>query len=311
MREQQHTNALHADPFLAGALLAQLSDHSLIEVRGADAASFLQGLITTDIDTLDVGDMAAGALLAPQGKIMFDFLVGKSTTGFFLDSRRDMAQNLHQRLSLYKLRSQIEIILHDQIIVDILLKNMPEELAVNGRLLIFKDKRFVMEGDIFRLFHFNQNMSSAENAHEAWHKIRVEQGIAESGIDFDLGDVFPHDVNFDQIGGVSFKKGCYIGQEVVSRMHHRSTARRRLLLVEADTCLPPKGSVIEAAGKPIGTICSHIANRGLALVRLDRAKAVINKAWPITVQNPATKQVLELKLSFPPSVHFTWPEGDG
>jgi len=310
MREEQNTNPLLTGALHAGALLAQLSDHSFIEVRGADAAAFLQGLITTDIDGLDVGDMAAGALLTPQGKIMFDFLVGKSATGFVLDSRRDMAQNLHKRLSLYKLRSQIEIIHHEQTLVDIFLKNASEKLAQNDKALIFQDKRFVMAAHIMRVFHLNQNLSSTENDHKTWHKMRIEQGIAESEIDFDLGDVFPHDVNFDQIGGVSFKKGCYIGQEVVSRMHHRGTARRRLLLVEASDCLPPKGSVIEAAGKAIGTLCSHLDNKGLALVRLDRAKAAMDKALPITVQDPTTTQALELRLSLPPSVRFTWPEGD-
>jgi len=112
-----------------------------------------------------------------------------------------------------------------------------------------------------RAFHLHHEALLAENNSEKWHRMRIEHGIAESGIDFDLGDVFPHDVNFDQIGGVSFKKGCYIGQEVVSRMHHRGTARRRLLLVEADSHLPPKGSPIEAAEKPIGTMGSHVPRR--------------------------------------------------
>jgi len=102
MREKQHVHTLPAP-----LLLGQSSNRSLIEVRGVGAASFLQGLITTDIDVLDEGEITAGALLTSQGKIMFDFLVGRAATGFVLDSCHDMAQNLYKRLNLYKLRSQI------------------------------------------------------------------------------------------------------------------------------------------------------------------------------------------------------------
>jgi len=136
--EEQHTHTPSAP-----LLLGRLSSRSLIGVRGADAASFLQGLITTDIAALDEGEITAGALLTPQGKIMFDFLVGRSATGFVLDSRHDMAQNLHKRLNLYKLRSRIDIVHHEQVLVEIFLENSSIALNKDIKTLIFHDKRTV------------------------------------------------------------------------------------------------------------------------------------------------------------------------
>jgi len=294
-------------PLSKQPVLAELSDRCLIEVKGADAAAFLQGLITTDVKQIDEGAMMAGALLSPQGKVIFDFLVGKQGTSFFLDIARERAEILHKRLMLYKLRSQIEMILHPSCLVQIALKPSlaagTDTPSFSLPLLIFRDKRFLDTEPIWRRYGGNSSPGSISQP-EIWHSLRIDHGVAESGADFDLGDVFPHDINYDQIGGVSFQKGCYIGQEVVSRMHHRGIARRRLVLATGQTHLPPKGSVIEAAGKAIGTVGSRVGKKGLALVRLDRAKAAMDKALPIMTG------AIEVKLSLLPSVRFTWPDGD-
>lgn len=111
--------------------------------------------------------------------------------------------------------------------------------------------------------------------------MRIAHGIAISGLDFALQDAFPHDVLMDLNGGLSFKKGCYVGQEVVSRMQHRGTARRRVVTVSAATALPATGTEITAAGKPLGTLGSVSGGSGLAIVRIDRAGAAMAEGTPL------------------------------
>jgi folate-binding protein YgfZ len=133
----------------------------------------------------------------------------------------------------------------------------------------------------------------AANATEAeYHAHRIALGVPEAGKDYALGDTFPHEANFDVLNGVSFTKGCFVGQEVVSRMQHRGTARKRIVIVEADAPLPP-GAEITAGAAAIGTIGSTAGNLGLALLRLDRAgearskgEALVAGGVPVAVRLP-------------------------
>jgi folate-binding protein YgfZ len=131
---------------------------------------------------------------------------------------------------------------------------------------------------------------------------RIGLGVPEGGIDFAFGDAFPHDADMDQLGGVDFDKGCYVGQEVVSRMEHRGTARRRIVLAEG-VGLTAR-TEITAAGKPIGQLTSTAAERGLALVRLDRAKEAMDQGQPILAG------AASLTLALPPWARFTWPHAE-
>ncbi len=134
-------------------------------------------------------------------------------------------------------------------------------------------------------------------------KLRAEYGIAEGGSDFAYGEAFPHDVNFDQTGGVSFPKGCFVGQEVVSRMQHRGTARRRVLVARGESALPDMGSPITVDGREIGTMGSSADGLGLTLVRIDRVKDAIDAGTSILAGETA------LQLSLPPNVRFSFPDG--
>ena len=137
-----------------------------------------------------------------------------------------------------------------------------------------------------------------------WHAHRLANGVGESGDDFPLGDAFPHDVLMDQNGGVSFRKGCFVGQEVVSRMQHRGTARRRLLIAEGATALPEPGMDIVAGERTIGTLGSVSGSRGLALVRIDRAAKAISNGDTISAGGTA------IVLSIPDWASFDFPAAD-
>jgi len=288
-------------------ILGCLVDRQLIEITGTDAASFLQGLITTDIRLLHQNIMMAGALLSPQGKVLFDFLIGKEGNGFFIDTSQTLSEALVKRMNLYKLRSQVEITLHEPYPL-VISQTASQETAK----FCFHDARFGDGNKIMRLYVPAFSLTNDEKQtgkRQAWDRLRIKAALAESSLDFTLGDVFAHDINLDQIGGVSFNKGCYIGQEVVSRMQHRATARRRLVhvLTHERTHLPPSGTIIEAAGKQVGVLGSHIEDEGLslglAIIRLDRVKAALDKGQKITADG------VGLTLKIPEQVNFTYPDG--
>ncbi len=165
---------------------------------------------------------------------------------------------------------------------------------------IKRDSRFPTELNVRRIY----GPADGTSDESAWTQLRAEYGIAEGEADFAYNDVFPHDVNFDQTGGVSFPKGCFIGQEVVSRMQHRGTARRRVLVARSEESLPPMGTPVTVDGRDIGTIGSSADTIGIALVRIDRAKDAIDAGSPILAgETPIT-------LTLPPHVRFGFPEAE-
>ncbi|WP_336057223.1 CAF17-like 4Fe-4S cluster assembly/insertion protein YgfZ [Nitratireductor sp. CH_MIT9313-5] len=240
-------------------------DRAVIHVTGKDAENLLQNVITTDLDKLGEGEAQAGALLTPQGKILFDFVISRlEDRGFRLDVRGDVAADLVKRLTLYKLRAKAEISLADQETVLAIWDNDSESSESDSA--VCRDLRFG-DAQVFRSYA-KGGVTDAGGAE--WEAMRIEHAVAESGRDFELGDAFPHDILYDYGGGVGLRKGCYVGQEVVSRMHHRGTARRRLVKVRADTPLPESGSAIVVGEREIGRLGTVSGTTGLAIVRIDR-----------------------------------------
>jgi folate-binding protein YgfZ len=255
---------------------AFLAQRRWIAVNGPDAADFLQGLITTDIDTLEAGSAAPGALLTPQGKIMFFFMVSRDNDGFAIEIDGEQADAFAKRLTMYKLRAKVEIARQPEGGATVVW----DEAAPQGSA---RDLRFAKAGiDLYRL-------PGGSGTAEGYDALRTIAGVPEAGQDFALQDAFPHDILFDKSGGVSFKKGCYVGQEVVSRMQHRSTARRRLVTVSADAALPASGTEISTGGKAIGTLGTVAGQSGLAIIRIDRAGAARSSGTPILAgETPVT-----------------------
>ncbi|NMG39084.1 folate-binding protein [Chelativorans sp. ZYF759] len=275
-----------------------LADRAMIRVAGSEAEHFLQNLVTTDLAGMASDIWKPGALLTPQGKIMFDFLVAHDAPDVFLiDCRADIASDLQRRLMLYKLRAKVEISVEEQASVAIAWEGDSDgsQTDSTGR----RDMRFA-ELTVMRGAGVTPP-ATAER--EAWDVLRVRHGVAESGSDYVLGDAFPHDVLLDQNGGVGMRKGCYVGQEVVSRMQHRGTARRRVLIVSAAADLPAYGTEIKAGGRGIGTLGTVIGREGLAIARIDRVKAAMDAGTPIEAEGVA------LALSIPAWAGFAFPDG--
>ncbi|WP_288429180.1 folate-binding protein YgfZ [uncultured Agrobacterium sp.] len=269
---------------------AFLSDHTFIRVSGTGATEFLQNLITTDVEALAQNEARPGALLTPQGKILFDFLISRTDEGYLLETSADQQDALLRRLTMYKLRAPVDLRAEDVKGVSLYW----DEDALVGSA---RDVRFAKAG--LSLHRLPGN--SAEGDASAYDALRVAHGIAASGIDYALQDAFPHDVLMDVNDGVSFKKGCFVGQEVVSRMKHRGTARRRVALISAESALPASGTDIVAGGKPMGTLGTVSGNRGLAIIRIDRAADAMASGSEITVGDVPVSVALPewTGLSFP------------
>ena len=245
-----------------------LNDRALIRMSGAETQSFLHNLITTDIVSLGATEARPGALLTPQGKILFDFMIWRDGDDFIIETAEGQREALTKRLTMYKLRAAISLAAEGTGVT------VSWDGAPTDGL---KDSRFAKAGiDVVR--RPGQHGGDDITLYEA---LRATHGIAVSGSDYALQDAFPHDVLMDLNGGLSFKKGCYVGQEVVSRMQHRGTARRRVVTVGSTEPLPASGTEITANGKPIGTLGSVTGHRGLAIVRIDRAGDAMSSGTPL------------------------------
>ena len=276
---------------MTSAKIALLPDRGVVSVTGPEAEKLLQGVITNDMDLLGTQPAIHAGLLTPQGKILFDFLVVKADGGFLLDVARDKAADLVKRLSLYKLRAKVEIRdASSELVVFAMWGDNPTSNTrpdvLDPRLLAL-GIRFIALADAVKDHEAASNGESVPPAD--YHAHRISLGVPEGGKDYAFGDAFPHEALFDQLHGVSFEKGCYVGQEVVSRMEHRGTARKRVVPVVAEAPLPATGTEITAGDQLIGTLGSSAGKRGLALLRLDRAAEMKTKgadlmAGPVRVE---------------------------
>ncbi|HEX2147503.1 MAG TPA: folate-binding protein YgfZ [Pseudorhizobium sp.] len=271
--------------------IAHLPDRRFIRVSGSGAEDFLQNLITTDLVSLEPGKACPGALLTPQGKILFDFMIWRDNDGFILEMDMGQQDGLLRRLTMYKLRAPVDLVALEE---EGLTVAWGDEARSEGVM----DSRFAKAGiSLVRMM----TLSVPEAPTGDYESLRVTAGVAVSGADFALQDAFPHDVLMDLNDGLSFRKGCYVGQEVVSRMQHRGTARRRVVQISSDVPLPPSGTEITADGKPVGALGTVRGNAGLAILRIDRVGAALSAGMPLLAEQVAVTARLPewTGLSFP------------
>jgi hypothetical protein len=242
----------------------ELAPRGIVSVAGEEARSFLDRLITCDMDRVGPGKARFGALLSPQGKILADFIVAQTgESAFVLDVPAAGVGDLIRRLTLYKLRAKVAI-------TD-LSATHAVRVGWDGTSIpdAVQDPRLPELG--WRAIVAREVGGSDQDGERTYHARRIRLGVPESGLDFALGDAFPHEALMDQLGGVDFDKGCYVGQEVVSRMQHRGTARTRIVSLTYDEAAPEPGTEVTAGDRSLGRTCSAAGERGLAMIRIDRA----------------------------------------
>lgn len=266
---------------------AFLPDRGVIKVSGEDARKFLDNLVTASLDEVAPGYGQFAALLTPQGKIIADFLITEAPAGYggglLLDCPRTLATALATKLNVYKLRAKVTVedlsgdlgVLagwggDPSTLPDLAFRD-PRAASLGWRILVPQD----VAQRAAALIGATATTPAAYEAH------RIACGVPQGGVDFIYGDAFPHESNMDRLHGVDFDKGCYVGQEVVSRMQHRGTARTRIVPLVVGETAPAPGTTITAADKPIGIMGSSANGHALGLVRLDRAADALKAgtAW--------------------------------
>jgi tRNA-modifying protein YgfZ len=239
-----------------------LDHRAVLLVTGPEAEPFLNGLLTQSTLGLATGERRYGALLTPQGKVIADMIVERTDDGFLLDVDAVAAPALLKRLRLFKLRAQVAIDARDDLCV-IAFDGAADPRAVAAPHRKYDARNSAVDGDI-----------------SAYHSARIAAGLPEQGLDFDSDDVFPADINMDLLNGVDFRKGCFVGQEVVSRMKRRSITRRRTLTAHAPGAAP--GPIL-AGDFEIGTLTSVADDLGLARIRIDRLAEADAAGQTVTV----------------------------
>jgi folate-binding protein YgfZ len=286
---------------------ALLPDRGVVKIAGDDARKFLNGLITSDIAKVDPAHAAFAALLTPQGKIIADFILAEAEPadggGFFLDCPRALAPMLVQRLNFYKLRAKVTI----EDLSDILgVMAIWHAAGTSECGLCYADPRLSELGSRCMLPPHLVNQAAAELGAElieapAYEAHRIALAIPRGGLDFVYGDAFPHETDMDQLNGVDFAKGCFVGQEVVSRIEHRGTARTRVVAVSFDNFAPDAGTPVSAGQKSVGTLGSTAQGRGLAMLRLDRVADALAAGERLTAGG------VELRALKPTWARFAFP----
>ncbi len=285
-----------------------LPDRGVVKVVGDGARNFLHGLVTADVLNLQPGAARFCALLTPQGKIIADFIIAEAPAadggGFFLDVPRALAATLVEKLNLYKLRAKLIVEDLSEVLGVLavwdgageteygLCYPDPRLPALGMRVMLPPHLAAAAAGDLGAAL-----VDAGEyDAH------RIALGVPRGGFDFSYGGSFPHETDMDQLGGVDFAKGCYVGQEVVSRIEHRGTARSRIVPVRYADAAPEAGAAVMAGERQVGVMGSAAAGHGLALLRLDRVAEALSHGAPLSAGGIA------ITLAKPEWARFAFPE---
>jgi folate-binding protein YgfZ len=232
-----------------------LPNRALIRLAGENVLSLLNNIITADVGELPLAQIAYGALLSPQGKIQHEMFVINEGDSVLVDCVHSQREDLMRKLVMYRLRAKIEITPDDS-----------QMVVVSPSGVGAIDPRWPALG--------HRGLANEGNATGDYEAYRLSLGIPDGEDDIGVNEHFPHEANLDLLNGLSFSKGCYVGQEVVSRMQHRGTARSRMLPVTCDKAAQPKGTAITSGEQQIGTILSSRGSHSMALIRLDRLAGV-------------------------------------
>jgi tRNA-modifying protein YgfZ len=234
-----------------------LGDRGVVEIEGADAAAFLDRILTVDVSDLLIGGSRYGALLSPQGKILAEAIFARRTeTSFVADLALAALPGFLQRLTLMKLRAALT------------LRDRSDAISIGlgkGGAFDYMDPRPWPTGSPFA-FRTLWNATHPRIENDAFHAARIAAGLAEIGWDFQPNERFAHDINLDQMAAIDFAKGCYVGQEIVSRMQHRGTTRTRCMIAATRH---GNGDIV-AGEQVIGHCGASIGGQALAFVRIDR-----------------------------------------
>ena len=288
---------------------ALLPERGVVKVAGETARAFLNSIVSNDIGTVP-GAARFAALLTPQGKIVVDFIAIEASAedggGIFLDCPRVLAGALVEKLRFYKLRAKVTIDDLSEALSVMAVWRAEGKNSDTEYGLSYADPRLPALGTRVLVPPEAAAEAAAELGAtlvdaEVYDAHRILLGVPRGGQDFMYLDTFPHEADMDQLAGIDFGKGCYIGQEVVSRVEHKAMARNRVVPVSYDGGAPIGGVDVTAADKPVGTMGSAANGQGLALLRLDRVAEAMAAGTPLIAGG------VEIRIVKPEWADFAWP----
>jgi folate-binding protein YgfZ len=274
-----------------------LPERGLVALRGQDARSLLQGVISSDVERVTPTSTSYGALLTPQGKYLFDFVILQIGDALLLDTERARIDDLLRRLLMYRLRAKAEIedrsadfevaaLLGDDVAARF---ELPEQVGaarlLNGsvvmidpRLAELGGRAVLPRGHSAAVF---ETLGLASLPGAAYEQARLALGVPDGSRDLVVDRSTLLESGFDELHGVDFRKGCFVGQELTARMKYRGLVRKRLMPVVFRGPPPAPGTPIRLAGKDAGEMRSSIEGHGLALLRLEQVARAAEDGVPL------------------------------
>ncbi len=267
------------------AQYAQLSDRAVVALGGPDAADYLQNLVSNDVTRVTPERTLSACLLTPQGKFLFAFFMARDPAradGFLLDVEAGRLGELVKRLTMYRLRAKVEISEAGEWRVAVVFGEgaatalgLVTEGSSSGFAggLAYVDSRLAALG--LRLMVPGDAAAALDKAGfeatdpEIYERFRLDHGVPDGSRDIVIEKSFPLECNFDEFHAIDYDKGCYVGQELTARTHHRGTIRKRLMRVDVEGPLPEPGTPLMLGDKNAGEMRSGLDDRGLALIRLE------------------------------------------
>jgi hypothetical protein len=275
-----------------------LPERGVIALYGADRVAFLQGLISRDLEQITVDRAGYGALLTPQGKFLFDFMILRTGDALLLDAERARLPDLLRRLTMYRLRAKVELqdasgryavaaVLGEDVARRFELEDRPGACRPLAEGIAFIDPRLVRLG--VRVLLPPTTLGPTLEAQgfaplepEAYERVRITAGVPDGSRDLLTEKSTLLESGFEELHGVDFAKGCFVGQELTARMKYRGLVRKRLLPVVLKGPRPEPGTIIRLGEREAGEMRSSIDGRGLALLRLDRIAEAEQAGAPLS-----------------------------
>jgi folate-binding protein YgfZ len=242
-----------------------LPDRAILNLTGPDTLALLERTVTHKVSDWADGEARYGALLTPQGKVIADYIAHRTPDGVLIDVHREAAEDLLKRLKMFRLRSAVEMGPCDDLLSAVSMDGAPDPRSGN-----LPRRKIVAPRD-------------APDPLPGWDLLAIRAGVPEWGRDYRAGEVFPTDINMDLMNGIDYRKGCFVGQEVASRMKRKALIRKRTVQVHGAALTA--GAEVRAGERLIGTVTSAAGGEGLALIRTDRFAKSIEAGVPVTVND--------------------------
>ena len=267
--------------------LIKLSDRSILQVEGIDGEKFLQGIVTCNVEKI-ANKLSYGSILTPQGKLLYDFIILRQNNNFLIDIYKSNIDDFIKLLNMYKLKSDIKLIKREDlsVFVDISDGHSDHENI---------DPRLESIG-LRKILKSDYEYSSDEKI--LYEKKLIKLGIAETGDGIKPGDIFPIEANLDYLNGIDFQKGCFIGQEVSSRMYRRGKAKKRIVCFKSNDNFTNNDELVYN-NKTIGTVIKKIEDYGIALIKIDKIINPERETITITSKDGIKSIDINLPTFFP------------